>query len=239
MIKTCCLTQTASQPPPECPERCGNVTIPYPFGIGPGCSAHDTYSVTCNTTFNPPKPFITSINLEALEISLEGTVRVNNPVFNCCNGRTNHLVVNFTNTPFTYSTTATRFTAFGCNNKYTSFNSLKFINASLSSLESKYETDACKYAFMVDVVWFGRLIDMYLVQSMPSVPAVLDWRLSGSCGAFGPLDSGGNMSVCGSNAYCFNQSVCICSQGYEGNPYLPRGCQGKSIITDGGGLLIG
>ncbi|KAD4585244.1 hypothetical protein E3N88_22845 [Mikania micrantha] len=96
---------------------------------------------------------------------------------------------------------------------------LKFINASLSSLESKYETDACKYAFMVDVVWFGRLIDIYMVQSMPSVPAVLDWRLSGNCGAFGS-----NMSVCGSNAYCFNQSVCICSQGYQGNPYLPRGC---------------
>ncbi|MFS7958955.1 putative wall-associated receptor kinase, galacturonan-binding domain-containing protein [Helianthus anomalus] len=117
IIKTCCFTNTQSQPLPGCQERFGTVTIPYPFGIGPNCSAHNAYSITCNTSFNPPKPFITGINLEALDISLEGTVRVNNPLFNSCNNNSiDHLVVNFTNTPFTYSTTATRFTAIGCNN---------------------------------------------------------------------------------------------------------------------------
>ncbi|KAJ0763385.1 hypothetical protein HanPI659440_Chr08g0280071 [Helianthus annuus] len=180
------------------------------------------------------------------------------------NNSTDHLVVNFTNTPFTYSTTATRFTAIGCNNlalisgpirvlggcvslctDTTPDNncygvlccqtnippSLKFINASLSSIESRYGNGPCKYAFMVDVAWFGNLIDIYVVQSMPSVPAVLDWRLSANCNAFGPLDLGTNTSVCDSRAFCSNQSVCACSRGYQGNPYLSGGCQGKSLKT--------
>ncbi|KAJ0620760.1 putative wall-associated receptor kinase, galacturonan-binding domain-containing protein [Helianthus annuus] len=117
MIKTFCLTETSSQPLPGCQERCGTVTIPYPFGITSNCSAHQTYSITCNTSFNPPRPFITNNNLEVLEISLEGTARVNNPLLTYnCSGRTDHLDVNFTDTPFTYSSTSTRFTAIGCNN---------------------------------------------------------------------------------------------------------------------------
>ncbi|MFS7901625.1 putative protein kinase RLK-Pelle-WAK family [Helianthus anomalus] len=117
MIKTFCLTETSSQPLPGCQGRCGTVTFPYPFGITSNCSAHQTFSITCNTSFNPPRPFITNNNLEVLELSLEGIAGVNNPLLTYnCSGRTDHLDVNFTNTPFTYSSTSTRFTAIGCNN---------------------------------------------------------------------------------------------------------------------------
>ncbi|XP_076894075.1 wall-associated receptor kinase-like 22 [Bidens hawaiensis] len=258
MIKACYLTKTSSQPLPGCQERCGSVMIPYPFGITPNCSAHDTFSITCNTSFNPPRPFITNNNLEVLEISLEGTARVNNPLLTYnCSGRTDHLDVNFTNTPFTYSSTSTRFTAIGCNNlalisrlttviggcislcnitepDNTCFGilccqtnippSLKFINASLGSIESRNDQRGCKYAFMVDVDWFANLTDIYEVQNMPSVPAVLDWRLSGNCDAFGPLVLMSNTTVCDSSAFCSNRSLCSCFQGYQGNPYLPGGC---------------
>ncbi|KAI3829558.1 hypothetical protein L1987_03684 [Smallanthus sonchifolius] len=107
--------------------------------------------------------------------------------------------------------------------------SLKFINASLGSIESRNDQKGCKYAFMVDVDWFANLTDIYEVQNMPSVPAVLDWRLSGNCNAFGPLVSRRNTSVCDSSAFCSNQSVCSCFREYQGNPYLPGGCQGKSL----------
>uniref|UniRef100_A0A803KWP3 EGF-like domain-containing protein n=1 Tax=Chenopodium quinoa TaxID=63459 RepID=A0A803KWP3_CHEQI len=64
---------------PGCQHRCGNVTIPYPWGIDNGrdgaCSLNEIYNVICNNTLNPPRPFLNhsrSNNFEVLEISIEG-----------------------------------------------------------------------------------------------------------------------------------------------------------------------
>jgi len=72
----------------EAKSSCGNVSnIPYPFGIGAGCYVDDWFEVVCNDSFSPPKPFLRSLNLEVLNISIEGgTVRVNYPTFSSCTG---------------------------------------------------------------------------------------------------------------------------------------------------------
>ncbi|KAE9444759.1 hypothetical protein C3L33_23343, partial [Rhododendron williamsianum] len=104
---------------PGCRERCGNISIPYPFGIGSDCSIADGFAVTCNHSCNPPKPFINSINLEVLKISVvnESTVQVNNPVITQnCSGRADGKDVDFFSSPFTFSDKDNRFTASGCNN---------------------------------------------------------------------------------------------------------------------------
>ena len=42
----------------KCSEAtCGNVTIPYPFGINTDCNMTALYWINCSHSFSPPKPF--------------------------------------------------------------------------------------------------------------------------------------------------------------------------------------
>ncbi|KAK1685929.1 hypothetical protein QYE76_046777 [Lolium multiflorum] len=60
---------------PGCPEACGGVTVPYPFGFRQGCF-HPGFNLTCDETHHPPKLFLGD-GVEVDEISLAGgTVRV-------------------------------------------------------------------------------------------------------------------------------------------------------------------
>ncbi|KAH6781362.1 hypothetical protein C2S51_006655 [Perilla frutescens var. frutescens] len=43
---------------PGCPERCADLTISYPFGVGSNCSLGPSFDITCNTSTNPPKPYL-------------------------------------------------------------------------------------------------------------------------------------------------------------------------------------
>ncbi|XBI75736.1 hypothetical protein VPH35_069066 [Triticum aestivum] len=60
---------------PGCPDKCGNISIPYPFGTGKGCF-QEPFNVTCNGT----GAYLGSNGLRVLDISLAlGEVRVQNP----------------------------------------------------------------------------------------------------------------------------------------------------------------
>ncbi|KAL8246318.1 hypothetical protein R6Q59_007534 [Mikania micrantha] len=48
---------------PNCPTVCGNITIPYPFGIGTDCSLDYTFNLTCNTSSVPPKLLVGSLEI--------------------------------------------------------------------------------------------------------------------------------------------------------------------------------
>ncbi|KAL1531908.1 hypothetical protein AAHA92_31991 [Salvia divinorum] len=114
-------TLASSMAKPGCREKCGNVTIPYPFGIGSECSANSSFAVICqNSTGNSSRmvPFLSSINLEVVNVSIYGVVIVNLPVspVNCSEGRQTResLPISLTGSPFTVSAHYNTFLVLGC-----------------------------------------------------------------------------------------------------------------------------
>ena len=112
----------AAAPPnvkPDCRADCGKVSIPYPFGIGPGCYMDDWFEIVCNGT----GAFLKRINMEVLRLTIssdesatDSTVLVKSPIIysEYCN-RTGG-TVNLTGSPFVFSSYANKFTAVGCDN---------------------------------------------------------------------------------------------------------------------------
>ncbi|KAL6137141.1 hypothetical protein ACLB2K_062436 [Fragaria x ananassa] len=89
---------------PNCQEFCGDVSIPYPFGIGPDkdCYFNNWYQIDCNE-FTKYKPVLKLTGLEVLRISIDGTLRVNNPVtFFGLKEKESLLVPNLNGSPFVY-----------------------------------------------------------------------------------------------------------------------------------------
>ncbi|KAF6174244.1 hypothetical protein GIB67_033776 [Kingdonia uniflora] len=104
---------------PGCQETCGNITIPYPFGMGDECSISPWYNINCNTSYNPPTPFISTSNLQVVKIS-QTEVRVSNWLAVSCYATSGNLItnipahINLSTTPFTFSDTRNKFTVVGC-----------------------------------------------------------------------------------------------------------------------------
>ncbi|KAI3950425.1 hypothetical protein MKW92_016793 [Papaver armeniacum] len=121
---------TIEQGKPGCESKCGNITIPYPFGANDDCSyfndaAGKLFYVHCNHSYKPPKAFL-GMNDEKIEIlSISDTeFRIKNNVIaaRCYDDQTGKLVLDnpffnldFKNTPFTISYTKNMFVGIGCN----------------------------------------------------------------------------------------------------------------------------
>ncbi|KAG2711416.1 hypothetical protein I3760_04G076200 [Carya illinoinensis] len=103
----------------SCQEDCGNVSIPYPFGIGNGCYVGDWFEIVCRND-SLQKPFLKTIYLEVLEINIaECTVRVSYPIFSSCTNVTNSTKnMKLEKSPFGFSGFyyTNSFVAMGCNN---------------------------------------------------------------------------------------------------------------------------
>ena len=102
----------------SCSGVCGSVTIPYPFGIEPGCYIDDSFAIDCNNTLGSPKSFLRRFDLEVLDISLEGTLRVNYPMSSWCpkSEIENATSVSLASSPFVFSKLRNIFVAMGCDN---------------------------------------------------------------------------------------------------------------------------
>ncbi|KAL5214827.1 hypothetical protein ABZP36_003979 [Zizania latifolia] len=128
-ISTARFPAAAGAPPlpsSGCQRMCGNVEIPYPFGIWKSGEspadhcAHRGFYLTCNDTgHNVYRPF--SGNVEVREISLQrGQARMLNHISSACYNTATRAMnyndwwLNFTGTPFVLSDNGNKFTVLGC-----------------------------------------------------------------------------------------------------------------------------
>ncbi|KAL4596051.1 hypothetical protein ACB092_12G136300 [Castanea dentata] len=97
---------TTSQPHSSCINRSGSVSIPYRFGTRDGCYLDESFLITCNHTFEPPKPFLPHSNII---VRLSATYHWMGLVTRVVRKRSR---LNLSKFPISY--TKNKFTALGC-----------------------------------------------------------------------------------------------------------------------------
>ncbi|KAF2301567.1 hypothetical protein GH714_026450 [Hevea brasiliensis] len=102
---------------PNCKDHCGNISIPYPFGMGVGCYFDEWFEIKCNESARPPRAFISRIKMEVLSIDIMGFATVKSPIISYnCPGREGDEPINLTGSPF-YIYRGNLFIAVGCNTR--------------------------------------------------------------------------------------------------------------------------
>ncbi|PIN20961.1 Serine/threonine protein kinase [Handroanthus impetiginosus] len=101
---------------PGCPTKCGNLTVPYPFGIGSNCSMNPWFDIDCDASVDPPNMLVSSRNeFRLIDIS-ESQIRIKNHfVTRLCGNKSmnTNFTLNFSETPYTFSD-AHKLTHVGC-----------------------------------------------------------------------------------------------------------------------------
>ncbi|KAH9603630.1 hypothetical protein KSS87_012445 [Heliosperma pusillum] len=268
---------------PNCSEVCGQVKIPYPFGIGDNCYYEKSYEITCNNSFFPAKPFLRKFNVEVLDINWPGMYSILDPRYDtedatdlrltvglispnlCQSDGTKQVSNDFRDSPFLYSRWYNVFVVEGCGgsivlknrsgNILTGCASFCDSNAGQKNTSSCYGVGCCQASLLSsptrdyiekgedgDLDFYKLSVELQqpattnacsisatLIESksvnkfagklsgLPTLPTVLEWR-----GIYIQSNNHKNFT-------CYNESntgpQCFCEFPYEGNPFLPYGCQ--------------
>ncbi|ONM15986.1 Protein kinase superfamily protein [Zea mays] len=110
----------------------------------------------------------------------------------------------------------------------------------------------CSYAVLMEAAAF-RFSTAYIKTTRfndtgaGQVPVVMDWaireREASSCEVAQQNNGTGSYACVSSNSECVDSQngpgyLCNCTQGYQGNPYLPGGCHGLALSSAGAILIV-
>lgn len=131
------------QPSEKCLRRCGDIEIPYPFGVGSGCHLETgdwTFVLSCNRT-DDGRYRVYNYQIEVLDMSVRrGQLRIYSVINPWCYNGTTRAMNNQSNwwydmsiTNFRINDAQNRFTVIGCN-------SLAYIRALNATADQQYMT---------------------------------------------------------------------------------------------------
>ncbi|KAG2609728.1 hypothetical protein PVAP13_4KG056733 [Panicum virgatum] len=292
----------SSLPHPDCPDKCGDVDIVYPFGIGPGC-AMEGFELHGNKSQDVHRNVTYFSNLPVADISLlQGHVRVMSHIASMCHNFSTTYLLDFRGTPFTVSeknlftvigaetlalmagSRQSAIHVIGCLTQSLPYKNLAAqeglctgigccqvaLSSSLSYHNISFSGDSasdgnasgmdgerqCRYAMVVEANKFS-FHTAYLNattfwdEHRGEVPMILNWSVGNETCDVAKNDTA-SYACRSSNSYCINSTsrsgyLCNCSEGYQGNPYLPGDggyinecalstppCPGRCINTQGG-----
>ncbi|XP_047940211.1 wall-associated receptor kinase 5-like isoform X2 [Salvia hispanica] len=287
---------------PGCLDRCGDLLIPYPFGVGQKCSLNPYFNIKCDTSTYPPRAYLSVMKKEVIEFN-QTYIRLKNPyMISACydlsagsTGNQHGMSVNLSGTPYMFSYVNV-VTAIGCDDMVVLSNRSSILGGCSAFCVDKNVTNGvgncrfngccqqdirdlrtdpslvkaelidlsgkalrkklfpCSYAFIQERTFLNESEFSYPLNyldnstvlvndnwaSATRPPIVrLEWIVgtencsrAKSSTTYACRD---DKSVCVDNYSSDTGYTCSCVQGYDGNPYLPGGCQtiSSSIVKVG------
>uniref|UniRef100_R7WD48 Wall-associated receptor kinase 5 n=1 Tax=Aegilops tauschii TaxID=37682 RepID=R7WD48_AEGTA len=206
---------------PGCHNRCGNVSVPYPFGIGVGCFRDDGqpgFQLDCNDSGpgRPPRLTVVGYGYHLAALSLEGEARTDLRATRHCYNSTWELVDR---------------SAIPNGADYWESTLFNFSPGQQDTVVFNTNPTSCRYVFLVETKWFDGQASHNFVNRTDdfTVPLMLDWavRNVGNCSA--ARRNATDFACKSAGSRCFDATNgpgyrCSCPKGYDGNPYLDGGC---------------